>query len=126
MKTFKFACCLFAIILVLSAFYESYLHKKSEEYLEYVEKAEKSVLQNDYSAALEIADTFMNNVENDRKVLEAIIPHSMIDEILSEIGEMREYLNHKSNVDFFVSCELLKVTIEHIYEKERFKLPNFL
>ena len=126
MKSFIIAIIIATIMITGSITYTINIEKISDELSSHNERVIKLIEDENFDAAMEIAE-FMDKYIDDKKImLAATGDHEDIDKMEIYLSELTEYIkgNHKS--DALAHAKALKTLFEHLPKNYRLKPENIL
>lgn len=116
-----------SILLIAGAFAYFYtLDITSKKLTNEINSIQASALSDDWSDANQLLSDFKSEFKTKGKVLSTLIDHYEIDSISMSLEKLIQYGKFEEKPEFMAELSSLSLLIEHLPEKEKLNMQNFL
>lgn len=113
------------VLLIISIFFSlDYLNKKYYSYKGKIDNIEELVINNSWDETYTNCIDFLDNWENDSKIMAIFIHHVHVETIYNDLLRLSQYIKYKDKVDSLAEIHEIKFLLKEILEMEKVNLPN--
>ena len=126
MKSVVMATVIAVLIVAGSIWYESGIHRVSDDLFSMNEGVKTALEDNDFEGAREKMDNIYLYLDKKRAALSATDNHEAIDKIELSLNELYEYIKGGHKTDALSKCSMLEFLYKHLPKDYEMKLENIL
>lgn len=118
MKRIHIALILLTIITLLCSTQIVFIYTSCNRFIEKIEYVEKKFSNGEYMKAKEISEEIEREWKQTSKIADMFLFHDYVDDITSNINQMKIYIEENEAADFYIICSILKNQIASLKNSE--------
>lgn len=126
MKSFIVSVIIAVIVVAWSLFFVNQIEDFSVKLGVDLEGIVLALGREDYSSAGKLAKEMGDYVDEEKLRLAAMLDHTLLDKIETDIAELRGFIECEVKNDAIAKCRVLDVQIRHMPKNHKLKLENIL